>query len=43
MKNNNKKEYKKALNLYNNGYIDKAIEICEIGISRSLEDSTYLI
>lgn len=42
MKNNNKKEYKKALNLYNNGYIDKAIEICEIGISRSLEDSNLL-
>ena len=30
MKNNNKKEYKKALNLYNNGYIDKAIEIRDI-------------
>lgn len=42
MKNNNKKEYKKALNLYNNGYIDKAIEICEIGISRSLENSNLL-
>lgn len=42
MKNRDKKAYEKALNLYNNGYIDKALEVCEIGISRDLEDSNLL-
>lgn len=42
MKNKDKREYEKALNLYNNGYIDKAIETCELGISRNLGDSNLL-
>lgn len=42
MKKKGKKTYEKALNLYNNGYIDKAILVCEIGISRDLEDSNLL-
>ncbi|MPM07523.1 hypothetical protein SDC9_53829 [bioreactor metagenome] len=42
MKNRDKKAYEKALHLYNNGYIDKALEVCEIGISRDLEDSNLL-
>ncbi len=42
MKNKDKKVYEKALDLYNKGYIDKAIEQCEIGISRNLKDSNLL-
>lgn len=42
MKYENKKHYEKALSLYNKGYIDKAIEVCEIGISNSLKDSKLL-
>lgn len=42
MKNENKKIYEKALTLYNEGKIDKAIEMCEIGISNSLKDSKLL-
>lgn len=42
MKNKDKREYEKALNLYNNGHIDKAIETCELGISRNLGDSNLL-
>lgn len=42
MKDENKKHYEKALSLYNKGYIDKAIEVCEIGISNSLKDSKLL-
>lgn len=37
-----KKDYEKALNLYNTGYIDRAIEVCEVGISRNLKDSNLL-
>lgn len=42
MKNKDKRAYEKALHLYNNGYIDKALEVCEIGISRDLGDSNLL-
>lgn len=42
MKNKDKKVYEKALDLYNKGYIDKAIEQCEVGISRNLKDSNLL-
>lgn len=42
MKNDNNKIYEKALNLYNNGKIDKAIELCEKGISNSLKDAKIL-
>lgn len=42
MKNDNNKIYEKALKLYNNGYIDKAIELCEKGISNSLKDAKIL-
>ncbi|VYU17585.1 tetratricopeptide repeat protein [Clostridium tertium] len=42
MKNKENKTYEKALNLYNNGYIDKAIDICEQGISRDLSNSKLL-
>ena len=41
MKSNNK-IYEKALSLYNNGNIDKAIELCEKGISNSLKDGKIL-
>ncbi|MCR1952138.1 MULTISPECIES: tetratricopeptide repeat protein [unclassified Clostridium] len=36
------KTYEKALSLYNDGYIDKAILVCEVGISRDLQDSNLL-
>lgn len=42
MKNKDNKTYEKALKLYNNGYIDKAIDICEMGISRDLSNSKLL-
>lgn len=42
MKNDNKKIYEKALTLYNKGYIEKAIELCEVGISNSLKDAKIL-
>lgn len=42
MKYENEKYYEKALILYNKGYIDKAIEVCETGISNSLKDSKLL-
>lgn len=42
MKNKDNKIYEKALKLYNNGYIDKAIDICEMGISRDLSNSKLL-
>lgn len=42
MKNKDNKTYEKALKLYNNGYIDKAIDICEQGISRDLSNSKLL-
>lgn len=42
MKKKDNKIYEKALKLYNNGYIDKAIDICEMGISRDLSNSKLL-
>lgn len=42
MKSRDNRTYEKALKLYNNGYIDKAINICEIGISRDLSNSKLL-
>lgn len=42
MKNRDNRTYEKALKLYNNGYIDKAIDMCEIGISRDLSNSKLL-
>lgn len=41
-KKENKKIYEKALNLYNNGYIDEAINLCEKGISRDLNNSNIV-
>ena len=41
-KKENKKIYEKALNLYNNGYIDEAISLCEKGISRDLNNSNIV-
>lgn len=38
----NNKGYEKALHLYNNGRIEKAIEICEKEISRDLSNSKVL-
>ncbi|MCF0148929.1 MAG: hypothetical protein HUJ77_11105 [Clostridium sp.] len=38
----NNKRYEKALYLYNNGNIEKAIEICEKEMSRDLADSKVL-
>jgi len=42
MRDENKKYYNKALNLYNKGEIDKALEVCEQGISISLKNSNLL-
>ena len=42
MKRKSNKEYEKALKLYSNGYIDKAIEVLEKGISRDLSNSSLL-
>ena len=42
MKSRDNRTYEKALKLYNNGYIDKAIDICEMGISRDLSNSKLL-
>lgn len=42
MKSRDNRTYEKALKLYNNGYIDKAIDMCEIGISRDLSNSKLL-
>lgn len=42
MKNKDNKTYEKALKLYNDGYIDKAIDVCEKGISRDLSNSKLL-
>lgn len=42
MKNKDNKAYEKALKLYNDGYINKAIDMCEKGISRDLSDSKLL-
>lgn len=41
-KKENKKMYEKALSLYNQGYIDKAINLCEKGISRDLNNSNIV-
>jgi tetratricopeptide (TPR) repeat protein len=41
-KKENKKIYEKSLNLYNKGYIDKAINLCEKGISRDLNNSNIV-
>lgn len=42
MRDENKKYYNKALNLYNKGEIDKALEVCEKGISLDLKNSNLL-
>lgn len=41
-KKESKKIYEKALNLYNSGYIDRAIDLCEKGISRDLKNSNII-
>lgn len=41
-KKENKKIYEKALSLYNRGYIDEAINLCEKGISRDLNNSNII-
>lgn len=42
MKSKDNRTYEKALRLYNNGYIDKAIDICKMGINRNLSNSKLL-
>ncbi|ASW42199.1 tetratricopeptide repeat protein [Clostridium isatidis] len=42
MRDENKKYYNKALDLYNKGEIDKALEVCEKGISLDLKNSNLL-
>lgn len=42
MRDENKKYYNKALSLYNKGEIDKALEVCEEGISLNLRNSNLL-
>lgn len=42
MKSKDNRTYEKALILYNNGYIDKAIDICKMGINRNLSNSKLL-
>lgn len=41
-KKENKKIYEKALSLYNRGYIDESIDLCEKGISRDLNNSNII-
>ncbi|WP_300380356.1 tetratricopeptide repeat protein [Clostridium sp.] len=41
-KKKNKKIYEKALSLYNRGYIDESINLCEKGISKDLNNSNIV-